>query len=243
MSNPFRDRMRWSLVGWMFVISAIAYLDRVNIAIAGHSIQQEFHLDNIQLGWVFSAFVAGLCALSGPRRQARGPFWPAQDSGVGYGLVGGVHCPHRAGSLGSRPGARDLAGGAVCPGLGRGGGLPGFQPAGVCVDSLPGTRLGERLDLCRCGRGGRRDSSPDYVHPGELRLAMVILDQRAHRTGSGRRLVFGGPRPPRRSSLGERRRSRATSEPGCRRRPPDRFRARHFPGGPFCSAETCWRSR
>ena len=59
MFNPFRNRTRWILIGWMFVISAIAYLDRVNIAIAGHSIQEEFHLDNIQLGWVFSAFVAG----------------------------------------------------------------------------------------------------------------------------------------------------------------------------------------
>ena len=36
MNNPLRDRMRWALIGWMFAISAIAYLDRVNISIAGH---------------------------------------------------------------------------------------------------------------------------------------------------------------------------------------------------------------
>jgi len=64
MHNLLKDRMRWALIGWMFAISAIAYLDRVNISIAGHSIQQEFHLDNIQLGWVFSAFVAATTSCS-----------------------------------------------------------------------------------------------------------------------------------------------------------------------------------
>jgi len=34
----------------MFAISAIAYLDRVNMSIAGSSIQKEFGLDNIRLG-------------------------------------------------------------------------------------------------------------------------------------------------------------------------------------------------
>ena len=34
----------------MFTISAIAYLDRVNISIAGHFIQEEYHLTQVQLG-------------------------------------------------------------------------------------------------------------------------------------------------------------------------------------------------
>ena len=50
----------------MFAISAIAYLDRVNISIAGHAIQEEFHLTNIELGWVFSAFVAGYALFQTP---------------------------------------------------------------------------------------------------------------------------------------------------------------------------------
>ena len=41
------------------MISAVAYLDRVNISIAGGLIQQEYHLDQIQLGRVFAAFVWG----------------------------------------------------------------------------------------------------------------------------------------------------------------------------------------
>jgi ACS family glucarate transporter-like MFS transporter len=50
----------------MFVVSAIAYLDRVNISIAGPTIMQEFHLSDIELGWVFSAFVLGYAFFQAP---------------------------------------------------------------------------------------------------------------------------------------------------------------------------------
>ena len=76
MQNPLKGRTRWALIGWMFAISAIAYLDRVNISIAGHSIQQEFHLDNIQLGWVFSAFVAGYALFQAPGGRLADRFGP-----------------------------------------------------------------------------------------------------------------------------------------------------------------------
>ncbi|MGQ9633098.1 MAG: hypothetical protein ACUVXB_02530 [Bryobacteraceae bacterium] len=62
----FRTRIRWMLVAWIFVIRSIAYLDRVNISIAGHSIQEEFHLTAVQLGWVFSAFVTGYALFQAP---------------------------------------------------------------------------------------------------------------------------------------------------------------------------------
>ena len=55
MKKLFRGRIRWVLVGWMFAISAVAYLDRVNISIAGSSIEHDFGLTHVQLGWVFSA--------------------------------------------------------------------------------------------------------------------------------------------------------------------------------------------
>jgi MFS transporter, ACS family, glucarate transporter len=59
-------RVRWILIGWMFVVSAIAYLDRVNISIAGTAIAAEFHLTNIQLGWVFSSFILGYALFQAP---------------------------------------------------------------------------------------------------------------------------------------------------------------------------------
>src|SRR2546425_11760344 len=81
-----RGEIRWLLICWMFVISAIAFLDRVNISIAGHSIEQEFRVDHIRLGWVFSAFGLGyalfqplggrLADLFGPRKVlALGTIW------------------------------------------------------------------------------------------------------------------------------------------------------------------------
>jgi ACS family glucarate transporter-like MFS transporter len=50
---------RWVVVLASFVIAAVSYLDRNNIAMAASSIQREFHLSNVQLGGVFSAFILG----------------------------------------------------------------------------------------------------------------------------------------------------------------------------------------
>jgi MFS transporter, ACS family, glucarate transporter len=82
-SNPLNNRIRWVLIGWMFAISAIAYLDRVNISIAGPSIQQEFHLDNIRLGWVFSAFVAGYALFQAPGGRLADRFGPRNILALG----------------------------------------------------------------------------------------------------------------------------------------------------------------
>lgn len=57
---------RWLLVFWLFVLSAVAYLDRVNISIAGSLLADEFHLSKIQLGWIFSAFLAGYALFQTP---------------------------------------------------------------------------------------------------------------------------------------------------------------------------------
>jgi ACS family glucarate transporter-like MFS transporter len=66
MVSFLRGRVRWVLVVWIFVMGAVAYLDRVNISIAGHYIEEEFHLTHIQLGWVFSAFVVGYALFQAP---------------------------------------------------------------------------------------------------------------------------------------------------------------------------------
>src|SRR5579871_5519030 len=52
-------RVRWFLVFWLFVLSAVSYLDRVNISIAGGSIVDAYHLSEVQLGKVFSAMLVG----------------------------------------------------------------------------------------------------------------------------------------------------------------------------------------
>ncbi len=59
-------KLRWLLILWLFVLSAVSYLDRVNISIAGSSIVEEFHLPQTQLGWVFSAFLIGYALFQTP---------------------------------------------------------------------------------------------------------------------------------------------------------------------------------
>ncbi len=54
-----KTRIRWVLVVWVSFMGAISFLDRVNISIAGHSICQDFHLADMQLGKIFSAFFIG----------------------------------------------------------------------------------------------------------------------------------------------------------------------------------------
>jgi len=58
--------IRYLLVLWLFVLSAVAYLDRTNISIAGVQISREFAVDNTHLGWVFSAFLIGYATFQIP---------------------------------------------------------------------------------------------------------------------------------------------------------------------------------
>ena len=81
--NLVRGKIRWLLIFWMFVISAIAYLDRVNISIAGSSIEQEFHLQHTQLGWVFSAFVLGYALFQAPGGRLADRFGPRRILALG----------------------------------------------------------------------------------------------------------------------------------------------------------------
>ena len=61
-----RYPVRWVLVGWLFMLSAIAFMDRTNVSIAGVAIGQAYQLDKIRLGWIFSAFLVGYAAFQVP---------------------------------------------------------------------------------------------------------------------------------------------------------------------------------
>ena len=100
-----RSHVRWNLIFLLFVLSGVAFLDRVNISIAGGSIATAYHLSNIQLGWVFSAFLAGYALFQtpggrladrlGPRRVlAAGVIWwgvfTALTASVPSGVTGAL---------------------------------------------------------------------------------------------------------------------------------------------------------
>ena len=78
-----KTSIRWLLIGWIFVVSAIAYLDRVNIAIAGQAIAKEFHISNVQLGPVFSAFVLGYALFQAPGGAIADRIGPRKILGLG----------------------------------------------------------------------------------------------------------------------------------------------------------------
>jgi len=59
MPDRGRSKVRWFLVFWLFILSAVSFLDRVNISVAASAIATEYHLTDVQLGWVFSAFLWG----------------------------------------------------------------------------------------------------------------------------------------------------------------------------------------
>ena len=59
MAEQTRSNVRWFLVFWLFVLSAVSFLDRVNISVAASAIASDYHLTDVQLGWVFSAFLWG----------------------------------------------------------------------------------------------------------------------------------------------------------------------------------------
>src|SRR6202047_3341906 len=84
MNSARTSHVRWLLVFWLFILSAVSYLDRVNISIAGGSIAEAYHLSDVQLGKVFSAMLVGYALF-----QTVGG-WLADRFGPRRVLAGGV---------------------------------------------------------------------------------------------------------------------------------------------------------
>ena len=61
-SQPRVGNTRWAMIGLTFMVAAVAYLDRSNIAIAAPLLKEELGLSNVELGVVFSAFSLGYAA-------------------------------------------------------------------------------------------------------------------------------------------------------------------------------------
>jgi MFS transporter, ACS family, glucarate transporter len=95
--------VRYFLIFWLFILSAVAFLDRTNISIAGVQMSREYALGNQRLGWIFSAFLIGyagfqlpagaLAASVGPRRVLTfGVIWWGVATALTASLQSGM--PH-----------------------------------------------------------------------------------------------------------------------------------------------------
>jgi MFS transporter, ACS family, glucarate transporter len=60
------SHVRWELIVWLFLLSTVAYLDRVNMSIAGTMLAHDYALSRVQLGWILSAFAFGYALFQAP---------------------------------------------------------------------------------------------------------------------------------------------------------------------------------
>jgi MFS transporter, ACS family, glucarate transporter len=76
-------RLRWVLVFYVFLMGSVAAFTRVNISVAAPAMQSEYHLTNVQLGWIFSAFVLGYAFFQAPCGRLADRFGPRLTIGLG----------------------------------------------------------------------------------------------------------------------------------------------------------------
>lgn len=84
MADSPVGRVRWYLVFWLFVLGAVSFLDRVNISVAGMALAEEYHISQVRLGTIFSAFLIGYALFQTPGG------WLADKFGPRYVLTIGV---------------------------------------------------------------------------------------------------------------------------------------------------------
>lgn len=81
-TDGHRTHTRWIILSFMFFTSVVTVVDRVNISVAAQYIMPEYGISQLQMGTIFSAFIAGymlsfipggwLGDSSGPRRVLTG---------------------------------------------------------------------------------------------------------------------------------------------------------------------------
>src|SRR3954471_3601302 len=58
--------IRWRIYGLLLVVITLTFIDRFNMNVAAKYIQQEFSLNDVQIGFLLSAFVLGYALFQAP---------------------------------------------------------------------------------------------------------------------------------------------------------------------------------
>jgi MFS transporter, ACS family, glucarate transporter len=83
VSREATSRIRWFLIAWLFVLSAVAFLDRVNLSVAGSSLAGEYHLSDVQFGFLSTVFLLGYALFQTPSGWLADRFGPRRVLAVG----------------------------------------------------------------------------------------------------------------------------------------------------------------
>ena len=78
-----KSRIRYLLIMLIFVVSAVVYIDRSNMSIAGIYLAKDYHISQFQLGWVQSAFLAGYALFQIPAGWVVGKLGPRKTLTLG----------------------------------------------------------------------------------------------------------------------------------------------------------------
>lgn len=84
MMEQSTTRIRWLLIGWLFILSSVAFLDRVNLSIAATHFEADYHLSDVQFGALSTFFLIGYALFQTPAG------WLADKFGSRRVLFGGV---------------------------------------------------------------------------------------------------------------------------------------------------------
>jgi ACS family glucarate transporter-like MFS transporter len=78
-----KSRVRYMLIMLIFVVSAVVYIDRSNMSIAGLYLAKDYGIGKIQLGWLQSAFLLGYAFFQIPAGWVVGKLGPHKTLTIG----------------------------------------------------------------------------------------------------------------------------------------------------------------
>jgi len=59
-------RIRWRILFLLLLISIVTYIDRVNISVTARHMMPSLGISDLQMGWIFPAFVFGYALFQVP---------------------------------------------------------------------------------------------------------------------------------------------------------------------------------
>ncbi len=196
------SHIRWYLTFWLFLLSAVAFLDRVNISIASIFLAKRLFVFRYATRLDLQRISRRVRIVPDSRRLARRSSRQPPRAHRRSSLVGHIYGACSCNSLKDQSRTSRVHRHPLSAGCGGGRHLSGLESIRLPVDSHAGARHRQRFDFR--GRGGWRGNfaATHHVRDAPLGLAIFLLGLRAHRDRHRRRLVCNFARHARGTSPG-----------------------------------------